>query len=263
MFDAAAAATASEVASEQVAQEQAEAAVSSHSDAEGPTAEQRDSQQLMEAITTYNPGESRTEVVFVDPTVPNYQALLNGMDSYVEVIMLDGGQDGVEQMAEALSGRTGIDAIHVISHGGAGELQLGTGVLNADSMSEQYADELATIQQSLSEQADILVYGCEFAQGEAGQAAVDMLAELTGADVQASTDLTGSISLGGDWEFEVSTGAIETSLAVSYDAQMNWADVLATETVKDTFSSTSYSNNNGTQSWSTSWSETPLVAESI
>ncbi len=256
MFDAAAAATASEVASEQVAQEQAEAAVSSHSDAEGPTAGQRDSQQLMEAITTYNPGESRTEVVFVDPTVPNYQALLNGMDSYVEVIMLDGGQDGVEQMAEALSGRTGIDAIHVISHGGAGELQLGTGVLNADSMSEQYADELATIQQSLSEQADILVYGCEFAQGEAGQAAVDMLAELTGADVQASTDLTGSISLGGDWEFEVSTGAIETSLAVSYDAQMNWADVLATETVKDTFSSTSYSNNNGTQSWSTSWSET-------
>ncbi|MFZ3015233.1 MAG: cadherin domain-containing protein [Nitrospira sp.] len=256
MFDAAAAATASEVASEQVAQEQAEAAVSSDNHADGPSAEQTESQGVLDAIATYNPGESRSEVVFVDPTVPNYQDLLSGMDPNVEVIMLDGGQDGVEQMANALSGRTSIDAIHVISHGGAGELQLGTGMLNADSMSTQYADDLAVIQQSLSEQADILVYGCEFAQGEAGQAAVDMLAELTGADVQASDDLTGSISLGGDWEFEVSTGTIETSLAVGYDAQMNWAEVLGTETVKDTFSTESYSNNTGTQSWSSSWSET-------
>ncbi|MBH0210047.1 MAG: DUF4347 domain-containing protein, partial [Nitrospira sp.] len=170
MFDAAASATASEVASEQVAQEQAEAAVSSEHHADGPSAEQAESEGLLDAIATYNPGESRSEVVFVDPTVPNYQDLISGMAPNVEVIMLDGGQDGVEQMANALSGRTGIDAIHVISHGEAGALQLGTGVLNADSMSTDYADDLAVIQQSLSEQADILVYGCEFAQGEAGQA---------------------------------------------------------------------------------------------
>ena len=255
MFDAAASATASEVASEQVAQEQAEAAVSSDSHADGETAEQAESQNVLDAIATYNPGESRSEVVFVDPTVPNYQDLLSSMNSNVEVIMLDGGQDGIEQMANALSGRTDIDAIHLISHGDAGELQLGTGVLNADSMTTQYADDLAVIQQSLSEQADILVYGCEFAQGEAGQAAVDMLADLTGADVQASNDLTGSISLGGDWELEVSTGTIETSLAVDYDAQMNWAEVLGNETVADTFSDKSYGNNDGTRSWSSNWAE--------
>ncbi len=255
MFDAAASATASEVASEQVAQEQAETAVSSDHHADGPSAEQAESQGVLDAIATYNPGESRSEVVFVDPTVPNYQDLLSSMNSNVEVIMLDGGQDGIEQMANALSQRTGIDAIHLISHGGAGELQLGTGVLNADSMSTQYADDLAVIHQSLSEQADILVYGCEFAQGEAGQAAVDMLANLTGADVQASNDLTGSISLGGDWELEVSTGTIETSLAVDYDAQMNWAEVLGNETVADTFSDKSYGNNDGTRSWSSNWSE--------
>ena len=255
MFDAAATATASEVASEQVAQEQAEAAVSSDHHADGPSAEQTEAQGVLDAIATYNLGESRSEVVFVDPTVPNYQDLLSGMDPNVEVIMLDGGQDGVEQMANALSGRTGIDAIHVISHGEAGALQLGTGVLNADSMSTDYADDLAVIQQSLSEQADILVYGCEFAKGDAGQTAVDMLAQLTGADVQASTDLTGSISLGGDWEFETSTGTIETSLAIDYGAQMNWAAVLGNETVADTFSDKSYGNNDGTSSWSSNWSE--------
>jgi VCBS repeat-containing protein len=255
MFDAAAAATASEVATEQVAQEQAEAAVSSDAGGGGPTEEQAESQGVLDAIAAYSPGDSRTEVVFVDPTVPNYQDLLSGMNSNIEVIMLDSGQDGIEQMANALSGRTGIDAIHVISHGGAGELQLGTGVLNADSMSTQYVDDLAVIRQSLSEQADILVYGCEFAQGETGQAAVDMLADFTGADVQASNDLTGSISLGGDWEFEVSTGTIETTLAVDYNAQMNWAGMLGTETVSDTFSDKSFGNNDGTSSWASNWSE--------
>ncbi len=261
MFDAAASATASEVATEQVAQEQAEAAVSSDSaGSDGQTADQAESQGVLEAIATYNPGESRSEVVFVDPTVPNYQELLAGMDPHIDVVMLDGGTDGMHQMASVLEGRTGIDAIHIISHGSAGELHLGTGTLSTESMSNQYAQDLATIQTALSEQADILVYGCEFAKGDAGQAAVDMLAQLTGGDVQASTDLTGSISLGGDWEFEVSTGTIETSLAIDYDAQMNWAGILGTETVADTFSDKSYGNNDGTQSWSSKWSEVDVGA---
>jgi len=256
MFDAAAAATASEVASEQVAQEQADAAVSTEASDETTSTETAESQGVLNALATYMPTESRTEVVFVDPTVPNYQELLAGMNPDIEIIMLDAGKDGVQQMASSLEGRTGIDAIHVISHGSSGELHLGTATLSTETMSGQYADKLATIQQSLSEQADILVYGCDFAEGEAGEAAVNRLAELTGADVEASNDQTGSISLGGDWDFEVETGVIETHIAVSAEAQMNWAGLLGTETVKDQFSSTSYSNNNGTQSWSTSWSET-------
>lgn len=127
-------------------------------------------------------------------------------------------------------------------------------------MSTDYADDLAVIQQALSEQADILVYGCEFAKGDAGQAAVNMLAQLTGADAQASNDLTGSISLGGGWEFEVSTGRVETSLAIDYDAQMNWAAVLGNETIADTFSDKSYGNNDRTNSWSSNWSEVDVGA---
>ncbi|MEQ1680379.1 MAG: DUF4347 domain-containing protein, partial [Nitrospira sp.] len=161
MFDAAAGATAAEVNQDQVAQEQAESAMSGE-DGGAPTAVEQDSQDLLQAIVSYSPGESTTEVVFVDPTVPNYQELLGGLDPNIEVIMLTGGQDGMEQMAAALSGRTGIDAIHIISHGAEGQLQLGTGTLTLESMSGQYADELAAIRQSLSESADLLVYGCNF-----------------------------------------------------------------------------------------------------
>ena len=230
MFDAAATATAAEVNQQQVAQEQAESAVSAKGGGE-PTAVENESQELLQAIATYNPGESRTEIVFVDPTVPNYQELLSGMDPNIAVIMLDGGQDGVEQMASALAGRTGIDAIHLISHGGEGELQLGTGTLTTESMSGQYADELAIIQQALSGQADILVYGCDFADGQAGQEAATLLSQLTGADVAASTDATGFAALGGDWVLETQIGTIETQIAVDDGIQANWVGLLAAPVV--------------------------------
>ena len=256
MFDAAAAATAAEVQSEQVAQDQAEAAVSSEGTAESTTPEQQESQELLHAIGSYSPGESSTEVVFVDPTVPDYESLLASMGPNVEVVVLDASRDGVEQIAESLTGRSGIDAIHLISHGDAGTLQLGTGTLNAESMSTHYADEFTTIQQTLSEQADILVYGCNFAEGEVGQAAVARLAELTGADVAASSDRTGHIDLGGDWKFETQVGSIETDLAITDAAQMDWKGILTTETVGDQFSSSSYDNHDGTQKWASDWTET-------
>jgi VCBS repeat-containing protein len=256
MFDAAAAATAAEVKSDQVAQDQAEAAVSSEGTDDHSTPEQQESHELLNAIASYSPGESTTEVVFVDPTVPDYQSLVAGMGPNVEVVVLDASRDGVEQIAGSLAGRSGIDAIHLISHGDAGTLHLGTGTLNAESMSTRYADELATIQQSLSSQADILVYGCNFAEGEMGQAAVARLAELTGADVAASIDRTGYIDLGGDWVFETRVGSIETDLAITDAAQMDWKGLLATETVRDEFSLSAYDNNDGTQKWVSDWSET-------
>ncbi|MBI5672418.1 MAG: DUF4347 domain-containing protein [Nitrospirae bacterium] len=256
MFDAAAAATASEVASEQVAQEQAEAAVSGESSHDSADGEKGGGEDVVQALTNYMPSEKSVEVAFVDPTVPNYQELLAGMDPNIEVIMLDGGQDGVAQMASALEGRTGIDAIHLISHGNSGELQLGTGTLTAESMSSDYADEFATIRGALSDQADLLVYGCNFGEGAEGADAVNLLAQMTGADVAASSDATGHIDLGGNWEFEIQAGSIETDLALTDTAQMNWAGILGTETVADRFSDRSFENNDGTRSWSSSWSET-------
>ena len=256
MFDAAAAATAAEVNQEQVAQEQAEAAVSSHAGGEGPTADHRESQDLLQAIATYHPGESTTEIVFVDPTVPNYREVIAGIGSTVDVVVLDATRDGMEQIAESLAGRSDIDAIHLISHGSSGELQLGTGTLTAESMSGAYANEMATIREALSDHADILVYGCDFGEGSEGVDTVNLLAEITGADVAASSDRTGHIDLGGDWEFEVQVGSIETDLALTDTTQMNWVGILGTETVRDEFSTRSYGNNDGTQRWASTWSET-------
>ena len=230
MFDAAAAATAAEVHQEQVAQEQAESAVSSDNASESEGQESSDSQELLQAIASYSPGGAPTEVAFVDPTVPDYQSLMAGMGPNVEILQLDGEQDGMAQIAAALNGRTGIDAIHIISHGSEGRLSLGTCMLTQESMTGQYASELAAIRQSLSESADILIYGCDFAEGQTGQDAATLLSQLTGADVAASTDDTGSAGLGGDWDLELQTGTIETQVAIDYDTQADWVGLLSLTT---------------------------------
>ena len=168
----------------------------------------------------------RREIIFVDTKVDDYQALLSDINPHAEVVLLDASRDGVQQIAEALAGREDFDAIHIVSHGDQAELQLGITRLTLDSMLAGHADDLVIIGQALSEDADILVYGCNFGEGALGQAAAARLAELTGADVAASTDDTGHAIFGADWDLEYSTGSIETSIAFSLDMQQNWGHLL-------------------------------------
>lgn len=153
----------------------------------------------------------RVEIIFVD-------ALVEGVAEHLawhpgEVYVLDADRDGVEQMAEILNGRNGIDAIHIISHGSAGRLELGNATLDTDSLSREYADELSVIRAALSDEADLLLYGCDVSSTAEGQAFVGALAEATGAEVAASGDATGAASMGGDWVLEFNVGgAIETTV---------------------------------------------------
>ena len=154
--------------------------------------------------------------------------LLEKSEHALELHVLDSHTDGVEQIAEILASRSNVDAIHILSHGSQAELRLGNASLSVDSMAGQYADELATIGSSLSDNADLLIYGCRFGEGTAGATAASLLAELTGADVGASMDDTGTASRGGDWELERTVGQLESQVIVSADLQAGWNVLLAT-----------------------------------
>ena len=227
MFDGAAVATGGEVAGDQVAQDQAEAAVNPEAEGDATSQETDEQDSLIQALFAHEPQSNRREIIFIDTSVEDYQTLISGIDTNAEVVLLDSNRDGIEQIAKVVSGRNGIDAIHIVSHGDQAELRLGTARLTLDSMNGEYADELAVIQQALTDQADFLIYGCNFGEGTTGQQAAARLAQLTGADVAASTDLTGSADLGGDWNLELSTGGIETVVAFSSEVQRVWSGILA------------------------------------
>ena len=175
---------------------------------------------------------ARQEIVFVDPTVRDFQTLIDGIENpNARVVLLDPNRDGVQQVAEVLKQYKAVDAVHIISHGSEGQLDLGSSVLNNITMSGTYADELAAIGAHLSKDADFLVYGCDFGRGADGQAAAQALAQFTGADVAASTDATGHASRGANWDLELKTGVIDSDVAVGRLAQEAWQDVLALHTL--------------------------------
>jgi len=147
-------------------------------------------------------------IYFVDSQVIDLDTLLAGLPEEAEVYVLDSSRDGLQQMLDALGGRTGLGSIQILSHGSAGQLHLGSSLIDSNYLTA-HASGFATLGSSLGADGDLLLYGCNVAQGDVGQAFISQLASLTGADVAASVDITGASTLGGDWTLEANTGSIE------------------------------------------------------
>jgi trimeric autotransporter adhesin len=150
--------------------------------------------------------------------------------SPIEVVVMDPAADGVSQLTALLSDRRDLSAVHLVSHGEAGQLRLGTTTLDA-ALLAQRAQEVAGWRAALTDDADLLVYGCGVGQGLTGAAFVQQLSDLTGADVAASTDATGGAEAGGDWQLELQTGRIEQTARFDAPTEALWQGTLATHTV--------------------------------
>jgi methionine-rich copper-binding protein CopC len=157
------------------------------------------------------------EVIAIDADIADWETLVASLDPAMPIILLPAGGNGLEALALALADYGTLDALHLVTHGSEGQLHLGELRLNTTNLGEQ-APALAQIASHLAPGADLLLYGCSVAQGEGGQAFVNSLSgALNGADIAASTDRTGALALGGDWDLEYWAGQIETMLP--FDAQ--------------------------------------------
>ncbi|WP_150468894.1 DUF4347 domain-containing protein, partial [Cysteiniphilum sp. SYW-8] len=151
------------------------------------------------------------EVVIVDARVKDPHILIDSISrkAAIEVILPD--QDGVDKIAELLAKYNNLDAVHIISHGDQAKLELGSVDLTSNNLA-QYQMQLQQWGQALTEQGDILFYGCNVAEGDKGQAFINELRALTSADIAASEDITGAEHLGGDsileYTQDVENGAI-------------------------------------------------------
>lgn len=181
-----------------------------------------------------------TNLVFIDPSVDDFGSLLKGLKSNSEAIILDSTQDGVAQISNFLASYQGaVESVQILSHGAAGQLQLGASSLSLDNL-EQYKSDLgkwfspSSIDKSGNKSGikpDLILYGCVVAEGDVGQEFINKLSQMTGADVAASTDLTGSAAKGGNWILEKATGVIEAASAFSQTVKDAYKDLLATFTV--------------------------------
>ena len=171
-----------------------------------------------------------TEIIFIDSSVAEYETVLQNLlidiSQSINVVVLETNRDGIEQISETLENQSDLTAVHVISHGNDGRLQLGNTLVNHATM-DTYSEQISQWSAALSEDADVLFYGCDLAGSSDGKELVDLFATLTGADVAASEDPTGNSKLGGDWDLEYTTGSIESEVAISHSAQIAFHGILA------------------------------------
>ncbi|HTO46652.1 MAG TPA: DUF4347 domain-containing protein, partial [Burkholderiales bacterium] len=215
------------------------------------------------------PIQRTNELVFVDTATHDYQQLIDDMRENalaqgrdLQFVLIDPQQDGIRKITDTLAQNANLDAIHIISHAVDGAVQLGSAQLDLQTLAQR-STAIKTWGNALTEDGDLLIYGCDLAASREGQSLVNAIAALTGADVAASEDPTGAAARGGNWKLEFTTGKIETPVAVSEAEQAAWDGLLAapvvdlngvgTFTATDTFgTANSYT---GGSNWSSGWLE--------
>ncbi|AVH68999.1 DUF4347 domain-containing protein [Nostoc sp. 'Lobaria pulmonaria (5183) cyanobiont'] len=193
-------------------------------------------------------------LVFIDTAVEDYQSLINGVIPSTEVFVIDPTQNGVEQITQILAtcADQNLSNIHIVCHGAPGSLQLGNTHLGLDTL-ECHSQQLQQWQKIFSASSktaksfitNLLIYGCNVADGDLGSEFIGKLHQLTGANIAASRQLIGSVALGGNWDLEVCIGDMELTLAFSETTREAYAGVLATFTVNSTGDADDGDPNNG------------------
>ena len=176
------------------------------------------------------PSISQRTLVLIDERVDAPHILADGVREGVSVEMVRVERDGIEQITDLLrefvtqNGR--LDAVHICSHGSPGTLYLGNTTLNAETIA-QYRNSLQQWPEFLTPNANLLLYGCQVAAGE-GADFVRQLSRLTGAQIAASVDRTGSIAHGGTWNLDFTTDEITEPLAFTPETIATYAGTFAT-----------------------------------
>src|SRR4051794_20841297 len=104
----------------------------------------------------------KTEFLFVDRFVPDLKTLLENLRPEVEAVVLDERRPAAQQMAEALAGAAGLEAIHIVAHGAPGRVCFANGEWSAESIG-RHSIELAAIGCALGEQGDVRLWSCDTA----------------------------------------------------------------------------------------------------
>ena len=169
------------------------------------------------------------EIAFVDPSISNLDALLRGMRPGVEAIVLDPARPAARQIAQALTGRIGLEAVHVVAHGSPGRVELSGGAWTRESLADQ-ADDFSRIGLALAEGGDLRLWSCQTGASGAGAAFVAEMAQATGAPVAAASGLIGADALGGTWALTVGAEAGLAQAPLTAEGAAGYAGVMPSGT---------------------------------
>ena len=145
------------------------------------------------------------ELIIIDGNIGDTESILSNLKENQSYIILSDG-NGFAPLLEYLEiSGTEWSAFHFITHGSDAAFTLnGTTVSGNNLCSEEWLN----IGKYLTDDGDILFYGCNIPASDEGKTLMNTIAGLTGADTAASVDTTG---FGGNNILEYFSGTIETA----------------------------------------------------
>ncbi|MFY8274173.1 Ig-like domain-containing protein [Pseudoalteromonas sp. SSDWG2] len=170
-------------------------------------------------------GTFSAEILVIDANLKDKAVFYKALNRNLHIIELDEHTPVLEQLNSKLAHYPHISALHWVSHGRQGQINIGNQHLDKNTLTQQLS-QLETLGNKLTTDADIRFYNCDLGKGEAGAEFIELFAANTGADIAASNNLTGNPSQGGDWELEVTQGNIDSTSPFSDIALRDFSDVL-------------------------------------
>ena len=114
------------------------------------------------------PPSAAPEMVFISDDIIGFEMIAAAARPRHGVVILDHRRDGLAQIVDTLRGRPELGAIHLITHGATGKINLGTRLLDATAL-DRARDELSGVRRALGGRGDFLIYGCNVAEGAEGR----------------------------------------------------------------------------------------------
>jgi uncharacterized protein DUF4347 len=139
-----------------------------------------------------------SEMLFVDTSVDDLATILCHLRPGVEAVVLDRATPPARQIAVALHGVRGLDAVHVIAHGAPGQVNFAAGPWSTETV-ENEPDDFAAIGRAIAAHGDLRLWSCHTGAGVAGGRFAARLARATGVGVATASGLVGATARGGCW----------------------------------------------------------------
>ncbi len=155
----------------------------------------------------FSKGRIVRELVIVDDAVQDKHVFYKLSNPFSEVVEIKKGS-GILGLFNKLSKYRDLESVHIVSHGKSGSLQIGGEELTRERL-EKNLDAFTAINRSIKSGGDLLLYGCEVAEGKDGNDLLQIIKGNTHVDVAASDDLTGNADFNGDWDLEIQLGDID------------------------------------------------------
>ncbi len=155
----------------------------------------------------FEKGRIVRELVIIDEAVQDKHVFYKLNNPFAEVVEIKKGT-GILGLFNTLSKYRNLESVHLVSHGKPGLLQIGGEELTKESL-EKNVEAFTAINRSIRSGGDLLLYGCELAEGEEGEDFLQIIKDNTHIDVSASDNKTGNKEYFADWDLEIEIGDID------------------------------------------------------